>query len=92
MLVLLQFGASYCAPCATLKPVVESVAQTFNVSLAYIDISENPALAKNLGVRNIPTVIALRDGTEVSRMVGVPGNARARLEAMIHTRIGITTP
>lgn len=83
MLVLLQFGASYCAPCAALKPIVESVAQAFGASMAYIDISENPALANNLGVRNIPTVIALRDGTEVARMVGVPGNARARLEAMV---------
>lgn len=83
MTTLTLFGASYCTPCAALKPIVESVAKAFGVSLAYVDISENPALAKNLGVRNIPTVIALRDGTEVARMVGVPGNARARLEAMV---------
>ena len=82
MTTLTLFGASYCAPCATLKPIVESVAKTFNVSVRHVDITEHPELAKHYGVRNIPTVVALRDGLEVSRMAGVPGNARARLEAM----------
>ena len=67
----LKFGASWCAPCKTLEPLLKKIEDEFpNVGFHSINVDEDPAMAKKYQIRNLPTVILLRDGQEVNRIQG----------------------
>jgi thioredoxin len=67
---LVKFGAEWCAPCKTVKPVLENVAADTGVDVYEIDIDSHGAVASLLGIRGVPTVIAFKDGTPVAQLVG----------------------
>ena len=69
MLEYLYFSAKWCTPCRVLAPTMLEVSKTIPVKK--IDIDENPQLASQWGVRGVPTVIGVKDGQEVRRIVGV---------------------
>jgi len=63
------FSATWCGPCKTFKPIVqEVVSEGYNIE--YIDIDSNQDTAVEYGVRSVPTVVILQNGTEVDRLVG----------------------
>ena len=67
---LLYFSADWCQPCNQLGAVMEKVSQFAPVQK--INIDNNKKTAERYGVRNIPTVILIReDGIELARKVGV---------------------
>lgn len=72
MIVIKRFTASWCAPCKTLAPIMENVKPNFpNAQFEVIDVDENQSIAGQYGIRNIPTVIVEKDGTEITRFTGV---------------------
>jgi thioredoxin 1 len=70
--VVVQFHAPWCGPCKTLAPVVDRMEQEFagRATVVRIDVDAEPELAKEAGVRGVPTLVAYRDGTEVRRHTG----------------------
>ncbi|HUT56093.1 MAG TPA: thioredoxin TrxC [bacterium] len=81
--VLVDFWAPWCAPCRSMAPVLESVAQNNagGVVVAKLDTDQNPDLSARFGIRGVPTLILFQDGREVSRQTGaVPLQS---IEAMI---------
>ena len=85
--VLLDFGATWCGPCKRLAPIIEEVAKDYDgrAIVGKCDVEEDEDLAMRFGVRNIPTVVFLKDGQEVDRSVGlVP---RAVLEEKINAML-----
>jgi putative thioredoxin len=70
--VVVDFWATWCAPCRTLGPALERVAEEYGGAfrLVKIDVDANQQLALQFGVRSIPTVIAFRDGKPVSQFMG----------------------
>lgn len=71
-IVLVDFYADWCAPCKMLAPIVEEVAkENQNVKFVKINVDESPNLAMEYDVMSIPTLIVIKKGKEINRMVGL---------------------
>jgi len=71
--VLLDLWADWCGPCHMLAPTIDQLSSEMagRVKVAKLNIDENPATANRFGVRSIPTLLVLKGGKEVDRLVGV---------------------
>jgi thioredoxin 1 len=71
--VLVDFWASWCAPCKMMAPVLNDVAEELsgNANVGKVNVEEYQALAQKFQIRSIPTMILFKNGKEVNRFVGV---------------------
>ena len=75
---VLDFNAAWCGPCKMLAPVLEELSEEMAADAKFysVDTDENPDLAKEYGIMNIPAVVVLKDGQKVDMNVGfVPKEA-----------------
>ncbi len=70
--VLVDFWATWCAPCRALAPIVDEVANQYagKLDVYKVDIDHNPETPAKFGVRGIPTVILFKGGQVVDQVVG----------------------
>jgi len=71
--VLVDFWATWCAPCRMMAPVLNDVATELNGNshVGKVDIQQYQSLANQFKVRSIPTLILFKNGKEVNRFVGI---------------------
>jgi len=71
--VLVDAWAPWCGPCQLIAPVIDELAVEMagRVRVAKLNVDENPATAARFNLRSIPTLLVLRGGREVDRIVGV---------------------
>jgi len=71
-ILLVDFYANWCGPCKTLSPELEKVSEEVeNVTVVKINVDENPELSAKYGIRNLPTVIVIKEGQQVDKFVGL---------------------
>lgn len=72
-IILIDFWAEWCVPCRMMAPVLNQVAGELGgeAFIGKVDIEKNQSLAGKYNIRSIPTMIILKNGKEVNRIVGV---------------------
>ena len=75
--VLLDFWASWCAPCRMVAPIVEEIAgERGDIKVGKINVDEEPELANKFSVMSIPTLVVMKNGKIVQQVSGArPKNA-----------------
>lgn len=70
--VVLDFWATWCGPCRMVAPVIEALATEYDgrAIVGKCDIEEDENLPTQYGVRNIPTILFIKDGQVVDKQVG----------------------
>ncbi|MBO5305289.1 MAG: thioredoxin [Clostridia bacterium] len=69
--VLIDFWATWCGPCRMLAPIIEEIAkERADIKVGKVDVDQEGALATKFGVMSIPTIVLMKDGEEVERIVG----------------------
>ena len=73
--VVIDFWAEWCGPCRMIAPIVEELAAEYadRVVIGKCDVDENSETAAQFGVRNIPTIVFIKNGQLVDRQVGYTG-------------------
>lgn len=76
--VIVDFWAEWCGPCRQIAPALEEIAVSMKdtVTVAKINIDENPQAPNKYNVRGIPTLIMFKDGEVVSTQVGAANKGR----------------
>ena len=71
-LALVDFWASWCGPCQALAPTIEELAREYSgkVLVGKLNVDENPQTAESFQVFSIPTMLIMKNGKEVDRIVG----------------------
>lgn len=70
--VLIDFWATWCAPCRALAPLIEEVAKQYagKLEVFKMDVDSNPETPGRFGIRGIPTVILFKGGKSIDQVVG----------------------
>ena len=72
MLEVKRFSAVWCGPCRALAPVMEGIKAGYSdVVFETIDVDTDHEQASKYGIRSVPTVVFVKDGVEVDRLIGV---------------------
>lgn len=77
--VVLKFGAEWCGPCRSLKPILEKLSgEISGACFLEADVEEADELAKVFGVMNIPAIFIIKGGEPVESLVGYQSEASLR--------------
>ncbi len=72
MPVLLDCWAPWCGPCQRMLPVMHQLAQDLagEVTVAKLNVDQNPAVSRQLGIRSVPTLLLFRQGKVIGQLLG----------------------
>lgn len=85
--VLVDFGAEWCAPCKAILPVLQKFSADYEgrVEVFSVDIDRFPSLAAKNGVMSVPTLLVFQGGRQVERIVGAvsEGHLRKKIDPFV---------
>jgi len=85
--VLVDFWADWCGPCKMIAPALEEISDELDgrVTIAKMDIMDNPEVAGRMGVQSIPLMILFRNGEPVAQKLGAA--PKSQLKSWIESEI-----
>lgn len=85
--VMIDFWAEWCGPCRMVGPIVEEIHNDYEgkAIIGKVDVDKNPQLSVQFGVRNIPTILFVKNGEVVDKSVGAVPKAQltSKLDAIL---------
>lgn len=71
--VMIDFGATWCGPCKALAPIVDEIASEYadRAIIGTADVEQCPAIAARYRIRNVPTVLFIKNGEIKDKSVGL---------------------
>ena len=71
-LLLIDFWADWCCPCKALSPMIDELSEEYSgkVNIGKCDVEENDDLSVKYAIRNVPTIIFIKNGKVIDRIVG----------------------
>jgi len=83
--ILVDFWAEWCGPCKTIAPALEDIAKEMDgrVTVAKMNIDDNPLTPQKYGVRGIPTLMLFKDGQVAATKVGAV--AKSQLQEWVES-------
>ena len=66
---LIYFYGTFCNPCKSFRPTIDSVSQSYPVK--FVDVDQEPQLVAEYGVRAVPTVVVVENGRAINKKSGV---------------------
>lgn len=86
-LVVMDFWAEWCGPCRMVAPIVDELAEEYSgkVFIGKVNVDDNNDAVEKYGIRNIPTILFIKNGEIVDKKVGATTKAdlKAKIDAML---------
>ncbi len=85
--LVIDFWAEWCGPCRMVSPIIEELAVEYEgkVTIGKMDVDNNDDVVSKFGIRNIPTILFIKNGEVVDKQVGATNKASlaAKVEALL---------
>ena len=75
--IVIDFSATWCGPCKKIAPIIEELAEEYEgrVIIGKCDVDDNDELTSRFGIRNVPTILFIKNGEVVDKHVGAAPKA-----------------
>jgi thioredoxin 1 len=86
-LSVVDFWAEWCGPCRMVGPIIEELSKDYEgkANIGKVNVDENPDIAAQFGIRSIPTILFIKNGEVVDRLVGAApkGTFQQKIDSLL---------